>query len=144
MSYQNPNYHREYYLKNQQAVLLKSAKRYALKRNEIRKQSMDRYYNDLIGVMIDRTKQRAKKLSIPHTIRRSDILIPEFCPVFGCRLERSLEGHAKSNSPSIDKIDPTKGYIPGNIQILSYKANVMKNNASKDELIKFANWILGK
>ena len=43
---------------------------------------------------------------------------------------------------SIDAIDPTKGYNPDNIQIISMKANAMKNSASKEELAKFAEWVL--
>ena len=43
---------------------------------------------------------------------------------------------------SLDRINPELGYIPGNIQVLSTKANVLKNNASINELITFAKNVL--
>ena len=45
-------------------------------------------------------------------------------------------------SPSIDKIIPKKGYVKGNVQWVSHKANSMKSNASPEELIRFALSIL--
>lgn len=93
--------------------------------------------------MHQRAKQRAKKSGREFTLRVSDIAIPEFCPVLGCKLEMHKgSSGGKWNSPALDRIDNSKGYTPDNIQIISHRANVMKADASKEELINFANWIL--
>jgi hypothetical protein len=47
-------------------------------------------------------------------------------------------------SPSLDRIDNNKGYIKGNVEVISWKANIMKSNASPEELVEFAKAILEK
>ena len=47
-----------------------------------------------------------------------------------------------SFSPSLDRIDSTKGYVPGNVWVISNKANRMKSNAAAEELIIFAKSVL--
>lgn len=68
-------------------------------------------------------------------------IAPDNCPVFGVPFVSRGVGFSKW-SPSIDKIDPGLGYIPGNIQVLSLFANCMKRDATKTELKQFALWVL--
>ena len=63
------------------------------------------------------------------------------CPILEVPLEFGTKGNYEY-SPSIDRIDNSKGYIKGNIQIISKKANSMKNSASLDELRKFCKNVL--
>lgn len=88
-------------------------------------------------------RNRAQKFGLPFSISVEDIVIPDVCPVFGCKLEiHTGQAGGEFNSPSLDKINPELGYVPGNVQVISRLANTMKNNASEEELIQFANWIL--
>lgn len=95
-------------------------------------------------VMFRAAKDRAVKKSIEFSIDVSDIIIPEFCPILNIRLESGIgKGNGgKDNSPSLDRIDNSKGYTKGNIQVISHKANSMKFTASKEELLQFAKWII--
>lgn len=78
-------------------------------------------------------RSRAKKKGLPFDLTLDDIVIPAVCPVLGIPLiERS--GKFSDNSPSIDRTIPEKGYVKGNIAIMSYRANRIKCHASLAEL----------
>lgn len=71
---------------------------------------------------------------------------PDFCPVFGVALGWCAKtgGKAKQNSPSIDRIVPHLGYVKGNIQVVSQLANVMKQNATPEQLRQFGAWAINQ
>ena len=87
-------------------------------------------------------KYRAKKENIPFNIEISDIKIPKVCPYLNIELTSKKGIKHADNLMSVDRIDAKKGYIKGNIEVISYKANRMKNNANTEELIIFAKNIL--
>jgi hypothetical protein len=68
---------------------------------------------------------------------------PAKCPVFNRRFTERGSGFSPW-SPSIDKIIPTKGYVRGNVQVISMLANAMKRDATAAQLRRFAEWVLHK
>ena len=50
-------------------------------------------------------------------------------------------GHIPTNA-SVDRIDATKGYAKGNIQLVAHQVNTMKSNLSLDQLIVWCKLIL--
>lgn len=92
-----------------------------------------------------KAKRRARIKKIEFNIEVLDISMPKTCPVFKqyeLKKETSETGGPKPWSPSLDRIDNTKGYIKGNVQVISNKANTMKGNATPEELLQFAYWVL--
>ena len=86
-------------------------------------------------------KDRAEKRDLDFNIEESDIIIPKICPL----LEIPIKFGTKedyNNSPSLDRIDNTKGYIKGNVWVISKKANTMKNSATLNELQTFCKNVL--
>ena len=87
---------------------------------------------------------RAKLRGLPFDLSFDDIVIPAVCPILGipivCYAGRGRPG-GRMDSPSLDRIDNDKGYVKGNVQVISHKANSMKFTASAEELLKFADWI---
>jgi len=90
--------------------------------------------------MVTRARARAKAKKLPFNIDCEYIrsIISSHCPIFGIPLEWSAYRSDKSvplpNSPSLDRIDPSKGYVKGNVWIISNRANLIKNDASHEEL----------
>lgn len=76
---------------------------------------------------------RCRKTGMEFTLAKEDVVVPELCPVFGFPLVVNT-GHVKFNSPSLDRIDPSKGYIPGNVMVISHKANSIKQKATIEEV----------
>ena len=66
---------------------------------------------------------------------------PKVCPIFDVDLDWGRNG-CNDNSPSLDRIDSTKGYIPGNVMMMSNLANKMKNNATPKQLKQFGRYHL--
>lgn len=97
--------------------------------------------NNIQNCIWAKAKQRAKKYGLDFNIDISDIQIPDICPILEVPLKYGTKGDYEY-SPSIDRIDTTKGYIKGNIAIISKKANSMKNSATFEELQKFCKNIL--
>jgi hypothetical protein len=89
--------------------------------------------------MLNNSKQRAKSLGREHTLTIDDIMIPDYCPILNIKLE---VGDRKNhdNAPSIDRINNDGGYTKDNIMIMSTRANLLKKNATIDELIMIGNF----
>jgi hypothetical protein len=98
--------------------------------------------NNRALVLLGQARYRSKKKGIEFNLELSDVVIPKVCPVLKIPLTAgSSSGGPRGCSPSLDRIDNTKGYIKGNVQVISHKANTMKHCADNNELILFANWI---
>lgn len=84
-----------------------------------------------------RLKSRCKRREIPFDLEVSDLEPPTHCPVLGLELyNKPGAGTNQPNSPSVDRIDPGKGYTKGNIRVISNRANLLKSNATIEELSK--------
>ena len=89
---------------------------------------------DPIPFMLVGAKHRAKKGSLPFSIYRDDVgELPKLCPVLGIPIKVGI-GKMKDGSPTIDRIHNNLGYIPGNVVIVSHKANRIKSNTTMVEL----------
>lgn len=59
-------------------------------------------------------KCRAKKRGIPFSITLKDVVVPTHCPVLGLALVPHFgRGGGEPDSPSLDRIVPALGYVPG-------------------------------
>lgn len=77
-------------------------------------------------------KANAKRVGIAFQIDFGDLYWPESCPVLGIPIDYFAEGRQDS-SPSFDRLNPELGYEKGNVMILSWRANRIKNDGSVEE-----------
>lgn len=78
-------------------------------------------------------KGRSKERGIDFSLDVSDLVWNDYCPLLGLCLNQhdpDMDYHA-----SLDRIDSTKGYVKGNVMIISYRANRIKSNAVAEELL---------
>ena len=94
-----------------------------------------------VSELLGQAKKRALAGGLPFKLTPADAEIPDTCPVFGQPLRRKSGKGPSAWSPSLDKIIPANGYVPGNVMVMSHKANVMKNDATPEELLMFADWV---
>jgi hypothetical protein len=138
----NHNYYLEHKEKNKEARKEYYKIYYPLHREEKNKASLRWAADHLEKTMLNGAKTRAKKGNLEFNITTEDIIIPEFCPLLGCKITHIQGRGCVQTNASLDKIDPTKGYIKGNVQVISRLANAMKQDATVEQLLSFAHNIL--
>ena len=109
---------------------------------KICKNIQDRSYhkNNIQKRLFAKARLRAKNKGREFHITMEDIQLPEYCPILGIKLEVS-SGRFSANSYTIDRIDSDKGYVKGNVHVISYRANMLKNDASLEELERIVEWM---
>ena len=94
---------------------------------------------DAARLLYKNIKSRCKRMGREFSIELEDILIPEKCPVFGFNLKRE-DRETWMFAPSVDRIDSSKGYIKGNVTVVSRRANILKRDATLEELEQLFNY----
>lgn len=93
---------------------------------------------DPLKYMLALAKKRAAEKGVPFSIEYSDLVMPTHCPVLGMKLEAETARGRNNASPSLDRKIPHFGYVQGNVEIISMRANWLKSNGTADELRKVA------
>lgn len=90
-----------------------------------------------------RAKYRAKQRNLDFDIDVEDVVIPDVCPILGIKIEvLTMDRTGKvPGSPALDRIDSSKGYIKGNVHVISDRANQLKSDGTAEELKAVADWM---
>jgi hypothetical protein len=94
-----------------------------------------------------KSKHNASVCGREHTIAAEDIPLPERCKYLGTvlcyKVSKDRDETVSANDiASVDRIDSSRGYVPGNIQVISALANRMKQDATIPQLLAFAQGVL--
>lgn len=110
----------------------KAARLWKLKNSE-RAQTWYGAWKGTSKYLLSKAKARAKTLGLEFTITICDIPVPKICPVLGIPLVSGTK-FVVDGSPSVDRIRLDKGYVPGNVRVISWRANRLKSNATIKEI----------
>jgi hypothetical protein len=98
-----------------------------------------------IRTLIGAAKQRAKKSGIEFSITMDDLLpLPIECPVLGIKINYNGNSDQRGfvdDSPSIDRIDSSAGYVKGNVKIICWRANRIKSDSTIEEMQAILNFM---
>lgn len=86
---------------------------------------------------------KCKEQGIPFDLTVDDLMpAPLQCPVLDIKFDWYKDGRGASDeSPSIDRLVPELGYVPGNVAVISYRANRIKSDGNLDEIVRVARWL---
>lgn len=120
-------------------------KRYREKnRDIILERNRTRYRSDsgrYVYAMLKRAENRAKRKGISFELTASDIVIPKVCPILGTELVIGAGQGPSDASPSLDRISLDRGYVPGNVEVISMKANRIKSDVSIEDIEKVLEYL---
>jgi len=102
------------------------------KKNYTTENRRKKYRENIEMELLHHAKNRALLKNLEFNISKEDIVIPKNCPIFNI----PLNFDNKDNVPTLDRINNAEGYIKGNIQVISFKANRLKNNGTIEEFKK--------
>jgi len=83
----------------------------------------ERFWNGAKGRALTRLQE--------FTITIEDICIPEKCPICEVVL-RSSSGRMNQSSPTLDRVDSSGGYVPGNVAVICHRCNFVKSNGTAE------------
>lgn len=103
----------------------------------------ERYRDDWFRYQINLKRSECRKKGLPFDLDKEYLqgIWTDGCPVFGVPFVRFDKTH--DQSPALDRVDPTKGYVKGNVCYISARANRIKYNATVEELRKVLLYIEG-
>ena len=133
---------KQYYKDNQQKRLDSAKEHRESNREYYRMKNKENNPNRLRtheSVMFYGAKSRAKVKGFDFDIELSDVVIPDVCPILQQPLDLSKTN--RDWSPSLDRIDNSKGYVKGNVQVISYKANRIKSTITLEEIELYRNYM---
>jgi hypothetical protein len=128
---------RAYYEAHKEHLLAQGREHYRKHKDAMQRRQKENYRKNPVAALLYAARDRAPKLGIQVDIELSDVVVPAVCPVFGTPFE---VGH-RDRAASLDRTDPSKGYVKGNVRVISFRANRLKSNATLQELKALVAWL---
>lgn len=115
----------------------------AIRKSGMRKAYLNRSPEQRKKAILNGAKCNARSRGIAFDLKVSDLVWPEKCPVLGIVLNYGAptNGRNSVDSPSLDRHDPSVGYVKGNVVVMSWRANRLKCDANVHEIEKLLSYM---
>jgi len=135
---------KQYYLDNKEKVLQQAKVRQQENPEKKRNYNILTRITRTSHVLWLEARTRARRKNIPFDITENDVIVPDVCPVLGIPIKVNSGNNVKhgiATSPSLDRIDNTKGYVKGNVRVISWRANNLKGTGTLEEFMKLIEYL---
>lgn len=129
-----------YYLKHRKRVLERRRLWAIANREQDRSAERARRHRQPERFLLNSARQRARRKGLPFDLTISDVVIPSVCPVLKIPLLQGV-GKKHDGSPTIDRVIPSRGYVHGNVHVISWRANSLKKDGTVTELTNIVEYI---
>lgn len=112
-------------------------------RRELSKLAYKRHKeNSYFKLKANRARSRSQHIKVPCNLTAEylESIWTEYCPVLGIKLIKDTY-RSDPALAELDRFIPNLGYIEGNVTFVSHRANVLKNNATIEEMEKVVQWM---
>lgn len=120
-------------------------RRYFSNPGQTRSVRRDNRAANIVKRLLSEAKYRSKKNSIEFNLVPDDLVLSETCPCCNGEMRAKNEGDYQNGpldcSPSIDRFDPNRGYVKGNVALICWRCNSLKKDATVDELRAIIRWM---
>lgn len=135
---------KDYRERNREKLVEQDRQKYIRTRDDRLKSGIVERTENTEKYMLKNAQSRAKQKGFDFNLTIEDIVIPDVCPVLGIPLVKHFGkgvNRAQPDSPSLDRIDSSKGYVKGNVRVISWRANDLKRNATIEEVRKIIEYM---
>jgi hypothetical protein len=91
--------------------------------------------------LLSSAKQRARQKGLPFSLTEKDIKIGKRCPALNITYKTGVGKRPIESSPTLDRINPKRGYVPGNVVVISLMANRIKSSANARQILRVYQWL---
>jgi len=126
---------------NKEKISERHKQHYQNNKEKISEQKKQYRHNNIEKRLLFSARMRAREKGREFNLDLEDITLPEYCPVLNIKMGLGEGGKASPNSYTLDRIDNNKGYVKGNVQVISHRANSLKSNATIEELERLIQYM---
>tara|TARA_R110000868_G_scaffold167896_1_gene402441 strand:- start:359 stop:847 length:489 start_codon:yes stop_codon:yes gene_type:complete len=131
---------RRYYLANREKLMAQTRAYTAARPGASSERNREKHRADPRHRLLRSAAYRAAKKGLEFDLELKDIVLPDKCPVLG--LTFTVDGGRQPTSYSLDRVHNDQGYVRGNVLVISFRANMVKGDATLEEIMAVQGYMV--